>query len=135
MPIRKASNKSATNPAPTDWAKHEFQHALLPNQHLVKRLILLTTDFALQPTASIPQACGSWSQAKAAYRFFDNDAIDPDDILASHVQATIHRAAAHPVVLCAQDTTTRHIRKRAVLDPSAAIATKPLAYSCTPLWL
>ena len=106
MPIRKASNKSATNPAPTDWAKHEFQHALLPNQHLVKRLILLTTDFALQPTASIPQACGSWSQAKAAYRFFDNDAIDPDDILASHVQATIHRAAAHPVVLCAQDTTT-----------------------------
>lgn len=106
MPIRKASNKPASNPAQTDWAKHEFQHAPLPNQRLVKRLILLTTDFALQPTASIPQACGSWSQAKAAYRFFDNDAIDPDDILSSHVQATIHRAAAHPVVLCAQDTTT-----------------------------
>ncbi len=54
----------------------------------------------------LPQACGSWKRTKAAYRFFDNDTVEPEAILASHVQATVQRMQAHPVVLCAQDTTT-----------------------------
>jgi hypothetical protein len=66
----------------------------------------MATDFALQPTASIPQACGSWAKTKAAYRFFDHDGIAPQDLLVAHVQATVQRAAAHPVVLCVQDTTS-----------------------------
>jgi hypothetical protein len=66
----------------------------------------MATDFALQPTASIPQACGSWAKTKAAYRFLDHDGITPEDILTAHVQATVQRAAAHPLVLCVQDTTS-----------------------------
>jgi hypothetical protein len=49
---------------------------------------------------------------KAAYRFFDNDGIAPQDILHSHVEATYTRLSAVPVVLAVQDTTevnwTRH---------------------------
>jgi hypothetical protein len=90
---------------PSQWARHEFKSATLPDRRLVKRLILLATDFAQAPTAAIPQACGSWARSKAAYRFFDHDGLTPEAILASHVQATVERAAAHPVVLCVQDTT------------------------------
>jgi len=89
-----------------DWAREELAHAPLPDQRLVKRLITIATDFAQQPTASIPQACGSWEAAKAAYRFFDHEAIQPQQLLAAHAQATLARVRAHPVVLCAQDTTS-----------------------------
>jgi hypothetical protein len=96
------SNASAS----ADWASHELAHARLSDRRLVKRLITITTNFAQHPTAAIPQACGSWDRTKAAYRFFDNDAVKPEAILAAHVQATVQRMQAHPVVLCAQDTTT-----------------------------
>ena len=89
----------------SQWAQHEFAHAPLPDQRLVKRLILMATDFAQAPTASIPQACGSWAKSKAAYRFFDHDGLTPEAIHVSHVQATVERAVAHPIVLCVQDTT------------------------------
>jgi hypothetical protein len=97
-----ASTHCKTN---TEWASHEFAHAPLPDPRLVKRLISISTDFAQQPTAPIPQACGSWDKTKAAYRFFDNEAVEPEAILAGHVQATLPRLAEHPLVLCAQDTT------------------------------
>lgn len=102
----KASAKHPSSPVGADWATHEFAHAQLPDQRLVKRLMTLATDFAQHPTAPIPQACGSWDKTKAAYRFFDNDAVQPQDILAAHAQATGQRVRAHPIVLCAQDTTT-----------------------------
>lgn len=92
--------------AGADWAAHEFAHAPLPDQRLVSRLIATATDFALRPSASIPQACGCWSKTKAAYRLFDHDDIEPEDILASHVGATVQRATAHPIVLCVQDTSS-----------------------------
>jgi hypothetical protein len=89
-----------------DWATDELAHAKLRDQRLVKRLMTIATHFAQHPTAAIPQACGSWPRTKAAYRFFDNDAVQPEAILAAHVQATVQRMQAHPVVLCAQDTTS-----------------------------
>jgi hypothetical protein len=98
-----ASAKFAPN---TDWASNEFAHAQLSDQRLVKRLISIATDFAQHPTAPIPQACGSWDKAKAAYRFFDNDTVEPEAMLGAHVQATLQRMQAHPLVLCVQDTTT-----------------------------
>ena len=42
---------------------------------------------------------------KAAYRFFDNDASEPPDVLLSHIEATYGRLATVPVVLAVQDTT------------------------------
>lgn len=89
-----------------NWASQELSQAPLPDPRLVKRLIQIATDFAEHPTASIPQACGSWDKTKAAYRFFDNEAIEPKALLAAHVQSTVQRIQAHRVVLCAQDTTT-----------------------------
>ncbi len=98
-------NASTNSNANTSWAACEFALAPLPDRRLVKRLTTIATDFAQHPTAPIPQACGSWGEAKAAYRFFNNDAVEPEAILAGHVQATIQRCQLHPVVLCPQDTT------------------------------
>jgi len=103
---RNASVRPSNQPAGADWAAHEFARSPLPDPRLVARLITMATDFARQPTASLPQACGSWAKTKAAYRFFDHDGIAPENILAAHVQATVQRAAGHPIVLCVQDTTS-----------------------------
>src|SRR5438552_3255296 len=101
-----ASTNPSSNIAGSNWATQEFAPAPLTDQRHTRRLITMATDFALHPTASIPQACGSWAKAKAAYRFFDHNGIDPQAILTSHVQATLQRVAAHPIVLCVQDTTS-----------------------------
>ena len=61
--------------------------------------------FAADPTASVPKACQGWGETMAAYRFFDNDSVDWQAIMAPHWQQTQQRMAALPVVLCLQDTT------------------------------
>ena len=59
----------------------------------------------VNPEASCNAACDGWSDTLAAYRFFDNKAVQPEDILQPHVEATKRRMQEHEVVLIAQDTT------------------------------
>ena len=92
--------------APADWAVHEFAHAQLGDHRRTQRLQMIATAFAQQPTASLPQACGSAPAIQGAYRFFENDDIAPASIHAAHHQATCQRVRLHPVVLAIQDTTT-----------------------------
>lgn len=87
------------------WAVTEFAEAELGDARRTQRLVELATVLAQRPSASLPEACGDRAMLKGAYRFFDNDAIDPQAILASHVIATVDRLAAVPRVLAVQDTT------------------------------
>ena len=59
---------------------------------------------AANPEASINSACGGWSETVAAYRFFDNDSVSPEQILQPHREATKRRLREHPVVLIVQDS-------------------------------
>jgi Transposase DNA-binding/Transposase Tn5 dimerisation domain len=77
----------------------------LRDQRLSQRLVILASQLAANPSASIPQACGLWGQSKAAYRFFDNDKVNEHDLLAPHYQNTRERLKDYPVVLAVQDTT------------------------------
>ena len=71
-----------------------------------QRLGVLLTAMGEAPGASIPQACGGQHAAIAgAYRFFDNAAATPSNILAAHTQQSLGSIAAHPTVLLVQDTT------------------------------
>lgn len=88
-----------------EWADIEFGSAELGDSRRTIRLVQLATVLADQPTASLPAACADPATLKAAYRFFDNDDVTPDAILASHVQATYTRLAAVPQVLAVNDTT------------------------------
>jgi hypothetical protein len=96
----------------TNWAVHEFADADLGDERRTTRLVELASALGQHPTAALPEACGTGSMLKAAYRFFNNDGIAPQDILHSHVEATYTRLGAVPVVLAVQDTTeinwTRH---------------------------
>jgi transposase-like protein/transposase Tn5 family protein len=89
----------------SSWVMTEFAEAELGDVRRTQRLVEVATMLAQQPGASLPEACGDRAMLKAAYRFFDNEAVDPAEILASHVQATIPRLASVPVVLAVQDTT------------------------------
>ena len=75
------------------------------DRRLSQRLVILASQLAAAPSASIPKACGFWGQSKAAYRFFDNDKVNEDDLLAPHYQSTKERLKDQPVVLAVQDTT------------------------------
>jgi hypothetical protein len=92
-------------PDDTTWAVNEFADAELGDPRRTKRVIELATALAQHPTASIPEACGDGAMLKAAYRFFANDAIEPHDVLHSHIEATYRRLATVPLVLAVQDTT------------------------------
>ena len=87
------------------WAAEEFKDIDLGDGRLNKRTVLLAESMAAKPLASIPQACGSWAQTQAAYRYLAQDGIKWSDILAPHWQSAEIRMRAHRVVLCIQDTT------------------------------
>jgi len=87
------------------WAVIEFADAELGDVRRTKRLVELAGVLAQHPPAALPEACGDDAMLKAAYRFFDNDAIEPPDVLQSHIEATSHRLEQVPWVLAVQDTT------------------------------
>jgi hypothetical protein len=87
------------------WAEREFGGAPQVDRRLGRRLKQVAAHFARQPSASIPKACGPWSQTKAAYRLFANRKMTPADFLRPHQEQTRLRMAAHRVVLVVQDTT------------------------------
>jgi hypothetical protein len=89
----------------TNWAVTEFADADLGDLRRTQRLVQLAHTWAHNPRASLPEACGSPAMLKGAYRFFENDDIEPNDIVQSHIDATYHRLDQVPLVLAVQDTT------------------------------
>jgi hypothetical protein len=87
-----------------DWASQEFAQANLGDARLSRRLVALARQLAARPQTSLLQALAP-AALKAAYRFFDNDQVDTEGVLAPHVAQTLHRMQALPVVLAIQDTT------------------------------
>ncbi|NCC41708.1 MAG: IS4 family transposase [Gammaproteobacteria bacterium] len=87
------------------WAEAEFQGLDLGDTRRERRAVQLIERLAERPTASIPEACRGWGETQAAYRFLGSEAYDWMDILEPHRRCTRTRMAAHPVVLCLQDTT------------------------------
>jgi hypothetical protein len=87
------------------WTEQEFAGLDLGDARLNKRAKRMMERFSANPTASIPDACDSWSETCAAYRFLGNDDVEWEAILAPHWGRTAERMRAQPVVLCIQDTT------------------------------
>ena len=92
-------------PDDTNWAVSEFAEAELGDVRRTTRLVELAHVLAQHPIAALPEACGDDAMLKAAYRFFANDAIEPQDVLLSHIEATYGRLSKVPVVLAVQETT------------------------------
>ena len=87
------------------WAEEEFGAVVLADARLNRRCQMLANALCEQPTVPINQACEDWAATRAAYRFMDNPHVSPEAILAPHVQRTVARMTAYPLVLAIQDTT------------------------------
>ena len=87
-----------------DWADAEFGAANLGDARLTSRLVALARRLASTPDCSFPRSLDA-AELKAAYRFFDNDQVDTDGVLAPHIDQTLRRMIQVPVVLAVQDTT------------------------------
>ena len=83
----------------------ELQGINLGDIRLNKRSKQVIEALAANPEASINASCEGWNDTLAAYRFFDNEAVTPEQILQPHLEATQRRMREHPVVLIVQDTT------------------------------
>ena len=83
----------------------ELEGIDLGDKRLNKRREHIIEALAADPQASVNAACDGWSDTLAAYRFFDNKSVKPEQILQPHVDATKRRMSEHPVVLIVQDTT------------------------------
>jgi len=83
----------------------ELQGINLGDIRLNKRSKQVIEALAANPEASINASCEGWNETIAAYQFFDNDAVTPEQILQPHLEATQRRMRKQPVVLIVQDTT------------------------------
>ena len=88
-----------------DWVVSETSSAELGDGRLNRRLELVLRRLAAKPDQSIPAASQGWSETQAAYRFFDNEKVTPEKVLAPHQEATRQRLRQHPVMLCVEDTS------------------------------
>jgi hypothetical protein len=82
----------------------EFDGADLGDERLDQRLGLLADCVAERPGESFPKVLDD-AELEAAYRFFRNERVTPEGILAPHFRQTARRAAAAPQVLVVHDTT------------------------------
>lgn len=106
------------------WVVDEFGYADLGDERLTDRLIKLTTALAHSPTASFPEALKTQAALTATYRFFDNDQIDPEDILQSHISKSIDRIGSVPRVLSVQDTTEINYTSHKALQDAGPLTNK-----------
>jgi len=88
-----------------EWAVAEVGAAVLGDARRTERLVRLASVLGARPRAALAEACDDPAMLKAAYRFLENDGVDPQAVLASHAAATVERARGEAVVLAVQDTT------------------------------
>src|SRR3954471_6549098 len=76
------------------WVAGETAGCKFRDARLGKRLNNLLQMLADGVGRTVPLACQDLANTKAAYRFFDNDRVDEQAILAGHFQASRDRARA-----------------------------------------
>ncbi len=87
------------------WAMEEASGADFGDERLDNRMATLLSDLGSRPNLSIPAACGGHAEMKAAYRFFDNEKVTFEEVIAPHIAQTKMRIAQQKLVLLVQDTT------------------------------
>jgi hypothetical protein len=87
------------------WAEEEVASVKFGDKRLDKRVGMVLSALGNAPNLSIPAACGGHSETQAAYRFFDNENVTFDKVIAPHIERTLQRVAEQKVVLLVQDST------------------------------
>jgi len=83
----------------------ELRGVQFGDRRLSDRAVKIAERFSAKPNLSIPAAMGDHAEMEAAYRFFDNDKVNPQAITAPHARATLERIKQVDTALLVQDTT------------------------------
>ena len=70
------------------WATTQFATADLGDQRRTKRLVILATQVAADPSGSFPQQTESWNDLRAAYNLFDREEVTFEAIASPHWELT-----------------------------------------------
>jgi transposase Tn5 family protein/transposase-like protein len=100
------SSSSPEQSATSLWASKIASFADLPDKRLDARLGSILAVLADHPEDSIPQAAGSWQEAKPIYRFLENDRVSVAGVLQPIADTTAHACAGQPVIYLIQDSTS-----------------------------
>ena len=73
----------------------EFKTIELGDPRLNRRAVLLAERLGQKPSASIPNACTSWAETAAAYRFLRNEQVSWDKVLGHTLLAGLPVRAQH----------------------------------------
>lgn len=95
-----------------DWVARELSDSDLPDARLARRLQQIVANLAAAPGQPLPAACQDWAATKAAYRFFDNDRVTEQGVLAGHFAATRERFAVTAGPVLVLQYTTEFVYKR-----------------------
>lgn len=69
---------------PSEWARQHFCGVSVGDKRLEQRVIYIAETMAREPGRSCPEMFPKWADLKAAYRFFDNPGVTPEEIQGSH---------------------------------------------------
>jgi len=93
----------------TLWAARVAAGTVLPDKRLATRLAYLLATCAERPNDAIPQAAGSWGQAKGISRFLANPRVQPAALPQGLSGDTARQCLEQPTVWVVQDTTSLHL--------------------------
>lgn len=89
------------------WSRHVFGCCKLGDRRLAHRLLVIGSMLARHPLYTIPECSGgSRALLEGAYRFIENDRVDPENIAKGGFTSTVADASDHETLLLVQDTTT-----------------------------
>jgi hypothetical protein len=88
-----------------DRITDEFVGADLGDGRRTARLSRLVESMAKDPSLSFPKAMPDAAALEAAYRFFNNVKVRPEEILRPHVDQTVQRVLKEAVILVAHDSS------------------------------
>ena len=112
----------------------EFATLDFNSKRLEKRFIKTMETLAGQPDRSIWFCSENRAEAKAIYRMLSNDALDRDEILRTHREATVRRIMqSGKTILAVQDTTSLNYNTQTKMEGIGYISDKTLGvniHSC-----
>lgn len=100
-------NSLPSNDGLNKWVESEIGASHFADERLAKRFGTLLGMLTRRAGDSLPAACEDWANTKAAYRFFSNDRVTEQEILAGHFVSTARRvlSSAEETFLVLHDMT------------------------------
>jgi len=83
----------------------ELEDICFGDKRIDERSKTILDSFYEGINSGLTSSCGGKAEIKAAYRFFDNDAVDHNKILEPHYSKTLERIKKHKIIGLSQDTT------------------------------